>query len=178
MRKLLNPLLALILLGIFLQSCQSPEEKQLRKIKALEDELFGDLTGMINREKAIELVNAYVDFADNNPNDEKAAEYLFRAADVSMNTGYPERAVELYTRVYREYPEFEKRPECLFLIAFIYENQLLNLQRAEHNYRQFLELYPDHDLADDAEILLEHLGKSPDEMVREFEERLRLQEGL
>jgi len=171
-------LFALVLVGIFLQSCQSPEEKQLRKIKMLEEELYGDAGGMINREKAVALVNAYVEYADENPYDEKAAEYLFRAGDVSMNTGYPERAVELYTRVHREYPDYDKHPESLFLIAFIYENQLMNFQRAEHTYNQFLELYPDHDLADDARILLKHLGKSPDEMVREFEEKLRKQDSL
>lgn len=178
MRKRFKLFIVLFLIGIFLQSCQSPEEKQLRKIKTLEEELYGDAGGMINREQAVALVNAYVDFSDGNPNDSMAGEYLFRAGDVSMNTGYPERAIELYTRVHREYADYEKHPESLFLIAFIYENQLMNFQRAEHTYTQFLELYPDHDLADDAKILLEHLGKSPDEMVREFEERLKQQDGL
>lgn len=144
----------------------------------LEEELYGDAGGMIDREKAVTLVNAYVDFSNSNPNDSMAGEYLFRAGDVSMNTGYPERAVEIYTRVHREYSEYEKQAESLFLIAFIYENQLMNFQRAEYTYKQFLELYPDHDLADDAKILLEHLGKSPDEMVREFEEKLQKQDSL
>jgi hypothetical protein len=54
----------------------------------------------------------------------------------------------------------------------------MNFQRTEHTYTQFLELYPDHDLADDAKILLEHLANRPDELVREFEERLKQQEGL
>ena len=178
MRKYYKLLTALVLVGIFLQSCQSPEEKQLRKIKMLEEELYGDAGGMIDREKAVSLVNAYVDFSNSNPNDSMAGEYLFRAGDISMNTGYPERAVELYTRVHKEYAGFEKQPESLFLIAFIYENQLMNFQRAENTYNQFLELYPDHNLADDAKILLEHLGKSPDEMVKEFEERLKQQDSL
>jgi len=178
MNKINSPI-TLILLGmLFFQACQSPELKQLRKIEQLEKELFGNITAIPDREKSLTLVNAYVEYAEKYPDSEKAAEFLFRAADICMNIGYPERAIELYTRVYRDYPEYSKRPESLFLIAFIYENQLYNLQQAEHNYKQFIELFPDHDLADDAQILLQHLGKSPDELVKEFEERLKAQEGL
>lgn len=173
MRKLVNTFLTLLLLSFVLQSCQTPQEKQLKKIQSLEEELFGEVTAIPDRNKALDLINAYVDFSNQNPDDLNAAEYLFRAGDVSMNTGYHKRAIELYSKVHNNYPNYEKRPESLFLMAFIYENQLLNLQRAERTYHQFIELYPDHDLADDALILLEHLGKSPDEMVREFEEKLK-----
>lgn len=178
MRKILNPLFVLVIAGVLLQACQSPEQKQLKKIKMLEAEVYGDASGMIDREKALALVNAYVDFATENPSHDKSAEYLFRAGDISMNTAYPERAIELYSRVHRDYPDYEKNPESLFLIAFIFDNKLENLQKAEQTYKQFRELYPDHGLADDAEILLEHLGKSPDEMVREFEEKMKMQEAL
>lgn len=178
MNKLVYVLILLIVSLFLFQACQNPEQKQQKKIKQLEKELFGEVTGIPDREKSLALVNAYVEYAEKYPDSDQAAGYLFRAADVCMNTGYPERAVELYTRVYREYPSYEKQPESLFLIAFIYENQLLNLQRAEQTYRQFIELFPEHDLADDAEILLQHLGKSPDELVREFEEKLKAQEGL
>lgn len=178
MRKLFQPAIVLFALGILLQACQTPEQKQLKKIKTLEDELFINVTGMIDRVKASELVDAYEEYSNANPDDELAGEYLFRAGDICMNTGYPEKAIEIYTRVFRDYTAYEKHPESLFLIAFIYENQLLNLEKAELSYRQFLGLYPEHELANDAEILLQHLGKSPDDMVKEFEEKLKAQEGL
>ncbi|MBE0662874.1 MAG: hypothetical protein IH597_10445 [Bacteroidales bacterium] len=178
MRKLFQSAIVLFALGILLQACQTPEQKQLKRIKTLEDELFTNMTGMIDRVKASELVDAYEKYADANPDDTKSGEYLFRAADICMNTGYPEKAIEIYTRVFNDYTTYEKHPESLFLIAFIYENQLMNLKQAELSYRRFLELYPDHELANDAEILIQHLGKSPDEMVKEFEEKLKAKEGL
>jgi len=178
MTKFISPF-TLTLLGIvFFQACLSPEQKQLKKIEQLEKELFGNVTTIPDREKSLTLVTAYVEYAEMHPGSEKAPEFIFRAADICMNTGYPGRAIELYTMVYRDYPEYAKRPESLFLIAFIYETQFNNLQLAEHNYKKFVEQFPDHDLADDAKILLQHLGKSPDELVKEFEERLKAQEDL
>jgi tetratricopeptide (TPR) repeat protein len=178
MRKLIQPAILVLALGFFFQACQTPEQKLLSDIQTLEDELFGNQSEMIDRAKASELVDAYEQYANANPDDAKAGEYLFRAGDICMNTGYPEKAIEIYTRVYDDYPTYEKRPESLFLIAFTYENQLMNLKQAELSYRRFIELYPEHELANDAEILLQHLGKSPDEMVKEFEEKLKANEGL
>jgi len=57
------------------------------------------------------------------------------------------------------------------LKAYIYENLLSNLGLAQKTYRDFLSLYPDHELSDDAEAALLNLGKSPEELVREFEAR-------
>ena len=176
MKKVLYPIL-LMWLSIFF-ACSSPEQNLIKNIETLEKELFTNVTGIVDHDKALTLVQLYIEYADTYPDSDLAAEYLFRAGDVSMNTAYPHRAVDLFLRVHRDYPMYEKSPESLFLSAFVMENQLANHQRAELTYKRFLELYPDHDLADDAEILLQHLGKSPDELVREFEERLRAQEGL
>lgn len=168
----------LLMAAILFQGCASEEERLLKQIKTIEEDLFSEVKGIIDREKALKLVQLYQEYADVYPESEKAPEYLFRAGDVCMNTGYPQRSVDFFARVHREYPLYEKVPESLFLMAFVLENQMLNLQRAELTYKRFLELYPDHDLAEDAEILLQHLGKSPDELVREFEQRLKEQEGL
>jgi hypothetical protein len=50
-----------------------------------------------------------------------------------------------------------------------------DLQKAKAVYEQFLQEYPsDQDFADDASNALKLLGKSPEEIVREFE---KLQSG-
>jgi tetratricopeptide (TPR) repeat protein len=178
MRKiyLIFPLFATLL--ILIQSCENTGQKQLRKIKSYEDELFGKPAVVIDSEKASALVDLYIKYATAHAENAQVPEFLFRAADLSMNTGNSQRAIDLYSRIHKDYPDFDKRPESLFLTAFIYENQLNNLPKAEQAYKQFIELYPEHDLADDAEILLEHLGKPADELVREFERKLTEQEGL
>ena len=59
----------------------------------------------------------------------------------------------------------------MFFKAYIYENQIKNLEKAKEIYLQFIEKYPNDDFAKDAKIALQNLGKSPEQMVREFEER-------
>lgn len=154
-----------------LTACGTSEEKQLKKIEAFEQELYSEKEALLNREKAKTLADMYVDLVSVAGDSLKAAGYLYRAADLSMNSGYPERAIELYTRIRREYPGYTKSPECLFLTGFILETQLSDYQGAERHYRQFVELYPDHELADDAQLLLEYLGIPPEELLRIIEEK-------
>jgi len=45
------------------------------------------------------------------------------------------------------------------------------LAKAEEIYKKFLELYPDNDFADDAEISLKYLGKSPEELIEIFQQQ-------
>jgi TolA-binding protein len=59
----------------------------------------------------------------------------------------------------------------MFLKAFVYEDQLHDLNKAKKYYEEFLEKYPDSDFADDARISLQNLGKSPEELIKEFEEK-------
>ena len=122
-------------------------------------------------EKAGELLTLYVERAEANPGDSRSPVYLFKAAELAMNLNRTQRALDLYNRVIYTYPEYEKAPECLFLMAFIYENSLQNYGKAKELYEMFLEKYPDHDFADDAQFSLQYLGKSPEELMREFEEK-------
>jgi inosine/xanthosine triphosphate pyrophosphatase family protein len=38
-------------------------------------------------------------------------------------------------------------------------------------YELFLQKYPDNDFADDARISIENLGKTPEELIKQFEEQ-------
>ena len=53
----------------------------------------------------------------------------------------------------------------------VYENYLGDLDNAKMIYLEFLEKYPDNEFADDAEISIQNLGKSPEELIRQFEEQ-------
>ncbi len=53
--------------------------------------------------------------------------------------------------------------------AFAYENIIGNTGKAFEYYNEFLSKFPEHELADDALTAIKFMGKSPDEIVREFE---------
>ena len=95
---------------------------------------------------------------------------LLRAAGLAKAVENPTKAIELYSKVSEGLPQHAKAPSALFMQAFIYENDLGEMQKAKTTYESFLQRFPnDPDFADDAQNALKMLGKSPEEIVKEFE---------
>ena len=77
--------------------------------------------------------------------------------------------MQLIDRTLNDFRQSKYLPETVFLKAYVYENLLGNLGQAATVYNDFIVRYPGHDLADDAAAALKYLGKSPEELVKEFE---------
>jgi len=165
-----NSLLILTLAAV-LASCGPSIEKDAAEIQTAEDTLFASSEGFIDKAKALELVDLYVNYANSYPDDSMAVEYLFKGAEFCLNLGEGQRAITLYDRVITEHPDFRKVPECLFLKGYVYENYLGDLDNAKAIYLEFIEKYPDNEFADDAVISIQNLGKSPEELIKQFEEQ-------
>ena len=168
MKILRNSLLMLFMLAAVI-SCGPTSEQDASKIKAAEDELFSAKEGFVDKEKALKLVDMYITYADTYPQDSMAVKYLFKAAEFCLNLAEGQRAIAYYNRVINEYPDFRKVPECLFLKGYVYENYLGDLDKAKATYLEFIERYPDNEFADDAQVSIQNLGKSPEELIKEFE---------
>lgn len=149
-------------------SCSSQIKKDANDIASLEKQLT-DEADRPNQAKLEELMDKYLNFVDKHPQDTAAPQYLYKALSLAIGTNQGEKAMELADRTLNDYPQSDKIAETVFLKAFVYENILSNLGQAQKTYRDFIARFPDHDLADDAEAALTHLGKSPEELVREFE---------
>jgi tetratricopeptide (TPR) repeat protein len=162
------------LLGTMVQCSQDPKSK----IKSLEVKISADNFTMDDQgvKTAGELIQAYIEFAENHPKDPESPDYLYKAADLSLNINKSKESLDLYNRIIYQYPEYRKAPECLFLVGYIYENYFQNYGKAKDIYESFMVRYPDHDFADDAEISIRNMGKSPEELIREFEEMNRVQQ--
>ena len=159
-----------ILILVALISCQSARERDNKKISALENELFSE-SGTLNKEKVDELITAYFEFSEKFPADSLSPEYLFKAGDIAMNTNRSKKAIECYGKIIKEYSDYKKAPEALFLIGYVYENNLGLLPMAKSIYEEFLVKYPDNEFADDAEVSLKFLGKTPEELIEEFQKQ-------
>lgn len=160
-----------------LASCVGPETKSEEKelsieesIAGLENELFNSDQTKIDKRKALDLVKLYVKFTDEYPDDPISPEYLFKASDISMNLNRPTQTIKLFNKILTTYPSYNKTPTALFLKAFVYEDQLHDYDQAKKYYELFIVEYPDSEFADDAAVSLKNLGKSPEELIREFEE--------
>jgi tetratricopeptide (TPR) repeat protein len=163
MRKI-SVVIILASVVVAMSSCQSKMEK-LEEV-VFSDEFSYDTKGV---SQATELMDLYIKKAEAEPKAAKAPDWMFKAAELAMNLEKTQQALELYNKIIYTYPDYEKSPECLFLMAFIYENNVQNYGKAKDLYEQFLKQYPDHEFADDAAFSLQNIGKSPEELMREFE---------
>ncbi len=126
-----------------------------------------DTTG--NKYLLADLYVAYKTYGERFPNTAAAADYLFRAGEIAMNLNQSVDAIKLFEMVYNDYPDYEKHAYALFLKAFVIENQAMQYDEAKRLYTEFMEKFPDHPMADDAEYSIKNMGKSPEELIKEFE---------
>jgi outer membrane protein assembly factor BamD (BamD/ComL family) len=163
----------IVAITLIIFSCTGPNKKSADDLKEsialMEEKLYNNQDFQIRKNDAIELISLYEDYASEFKNDTLAAVYLFRASDLSMNLQRPNETIALFNELLANYPDYEKTPSVLFLKAFVYEDQLGDLDNAKKYYEEFLEKYPDSDFADDAEMSLKNLGKTPEELIKEFE---------
>ena len=159
----------LLLLAAVMFSCG--EKMSVEKINELESKVFAK-GAVLTAENVIQLVDAYVLFAEQNPNDQQTPDFLFKALDVAVgvNAEDPQKAIDIANILIEKYPDFEMTPMAMFIKGFVYENMIGDLQNAEMTYRQFIERYPNNPMVEDVKSTLENLGLTPEELIRKFEE--------
>jgi outer membrane protein assembly factor BamD (BamD/ComL family) len=164
-------LILLALSGALLTACAPSRDKQLGQISSMESRLFSPAATGFSQASADSLVDLYARFAKRFPSDSMAPHYLFKAGGVSMNLREGAKAIGFYDKILADYPAYSRAPLCLFFKGYVQENVMRNLDQAKETYLVFLEKYPNSDFADDAKAALQNLGKSPEQMVREFDAR-------
>ena len=162
-----------VLLSVFvvLMMLSCGEKMSVEKINELESKVFAK-NATLTAENVIQLVDAYVLFAEQNPNDQQTPDFLFKALDVAVgvNAEGPQKAIDIANVLIEKYPDFEMTPMAMFIKGFVYENMIGDLQNAEMTYRQFIEKYPNNPMVEDVKSTLENLGLTPEELIRKFEE--------
>ncbi|MEM1322619.1 MAG: tetratricopeptide repeat protein [Bacteroidota bacterium] len=142
-----------------------------QEIKALETALREQTSSKLDIAKASELIEKSEAYVKAYPKDKNSASLLFRAADVARGIGKYGKAINLWEKVYEEYPDYHRAPDSRFLIGFTYENNLNEKTQAKKHYNQFLENHPDHQLAEQVKQTLAVIDKSPEELIEEFKKK-------
>jgi outer membrane protein assembly factor BamD (BamD/ComL family) len=156
---------------------KSPVKKQASAadfncmIDSLETKLFKDPYSAANRGIAMSLMRVYDDFSRFYPGDSLAPEYLFKAAELATSIQVPASAVAYYQKIEEKYPKFRKRDQCIFLQGFVYESLMNDTANAARQYRRLIAEFPQSPFVKDAEASILNLGKTPEELIREFERR-------
>lgn len=120
--------------------------------------------------KALELARKSEDFARKYPNHPSAPRLLVEAAEIyGTYFGDAQKAVTLLRQVdVRFRQKSPVAPKALFYEAFLYETVLGDTAMARRRYEDFLQFYPEHELAKDARTSLQTLGKPPEELIKEI----------
>lgn len=139
-------------------------------VKKAEQALFNE-DQTTNQEAVANAIETFNKFAKQNPDDPKAPEYLFKALEISINTKQdPVQSILFCENLVEKYPEFDKNPVALFMLAsFVYDDQLNDLDMTRDTYQRIVDNYPDSPFARDAAISIQQLGMSPEELIKMFE---------
>ncbi len=116
-----------------------------------------------------QLIQYYEDYAKLFSGNEMAPDMLFRAGNQSVNLENYPKAIELYANVEKHYRQYQKRPECIFLQAFVYETYLNEFGKAKEKYEKLIKQYPDHSLAEQAKQSIDFLGVSDEDRIKQFQ---------
>ena len=123
-------------------------------------------------------------FGNTYPEDPMSVELLYKAGLLSMRiaqaqafenpegtTLYAQKALTIFDDIQKVYPEFNGVKNCIFYKGVIYDDILHDYENAEIYYRTFIARYPTDSLAINLESYLQHLGKTPEEIMAEFERK-------
>jgi TolA-binding protein len=119
---------------------------------------------------ANDFINACTIHAMLLPNSERSAQWLFDAASTARSIRAFSKAMEFYEWILERFPNSQRASQALFLQAFTLDNDLKRHEEAGAAYREFLRRFPNNEFADDAQILLNNLGKDDAEIIRAFEQ--------
>lgn len=118
-----------------------------------------------------EFIQKMEQFGRNYYNDTLAPYMMLKAA-----RGYEEvlnekvQAIDLYTVIYKDFPDFPDRPMMIFYQGSAYQD-IMDTTLAVNRLNFFIKTYPDHEFADDAQSLIDFMRMDDEQMKGFFKEK-------
>lgn len=125
---------------------------------------------VVNNEIAEQAINAFYDYASNCKTDTLAPVFLVKAGQVAQSIRKFTQAQDFFTKCIDEFPKFKSRGAAMFLLAQLYDDPTIlnNESEARTIYHQIIREYPTSSYASDAKACIQNIGKSDEELVKEF----------
>lgn len=158
---------------IILFSCTNKQDALLGKISDLTNKMQTE--EFPSRENMEAIIALYDEYIVNYPDDQRVISFMELKAKYQAANGDYLGAIASYSKLMDTFPESSQYADALFMQAFIYENNLLDLDAAQLKYEEFANKFPNHELHDDAVFSLENLFLSEEEM---FEKLIHMQDSL
>lgn len=140
--------------------CTSPEPatELSAALQAARDAALDSTLG----DRAIGQLEAFI---SKHPTDAGVPSALMQLAILRQQQNQMTVAVAEYERILAKFPNSDVADEAQFMIAFIREEHLADLDGARLAYQAVIDNYPDSELVGQARTLLAHVGQSPDDYI-------------
>ncbi len=132
------------------------------------------LANTANPDSAAKAIDLYTSFITQYPDREETPRALRTRARLTQQLGDMTTALAMYEGLLDKYPECSYAAEAQFMVGYIYEEHVRDLDRARTAYQSVIDHYPDSELALSARHLLPHVGRAAEEWV-EFQEGVTTQ---
>ena len=156
---------------LFIFSCNSDSSSDVAETPDVET-LIAELkeSNSLDKEKVNQLLTSIDSFVANDAESKKTPEYLELKAKYLTALGKNQEALSVYKTLYTKYKSYENSSDALFMMAFIYENNLNDKTNAEINYKNYLNEFPNGEFAKDAQFSIENINLTPEQLMQKFEE--------
>ena len=142
-----------------------------KKIEETRNQIYSEKDNKFDDKKAMEYIEYCQSYAKLVPQDTEAAKFLFQAAETARSIKKYDQAMAIYDQIYTDFNSYPKAPQALFLKAFTLDSEMQQYDKARVLYQEFIEKHPEDEFADDTKFLLKNLGKSDEEIIKQFEEQ-------
>ncbi|MCK9409655.1 MAG: tetratricopeptide repeat protein [Bacteriovoracaceae bacterium] len=151
-----------ITIALLLAGCSPGDEELWLKVEQAKENNNWDSTMSVSQR-----------ILDEYPDGRFAGWARFALAESFRFKNQPREALDHYKIFIDTYPDLQPAAISLFLVGYIYGNNLQVYDSAKFYYEEFLKKYPHHDLVPSVKLELETLGKSPHEALMETTEKNR-----
>ena len=141
-------------------------EELLKNIKTQEVEMHKSLE--LNTAIAGTAIKAYYDFTSAFPQDSLTPDFIFKSAEIQTATQQYPQALVSYQTIENNYSNYKLYPESLFLEASLLDNYINDDAKAKVVYEKVIDKFPTSSFATDAKAAIGNLGKSDEELHKEF----------
>lgn len=118
-------------------------------------------------------IKVFTDYAFYCESDSLSPIFLIKTAQIATAINNPNQAKTVLDRCISNYPKFKNKPAAIFLLAQLYDetSQLNNEAEAKKLYDQLVYEYPKTEWAANAKAALSLLGKTDEEIIKEFNKK-------
>jgi tetratricopeptide (TPR) repeat protein len=146
-----------------------PHVQLAGEIKKLEEKMHQSPT--LDPIIAGQALLAYSNFTTQFPTDSLTPDYLFKSGEIATATMQYPQALKYYETITNNYPNYKMIKESLYLQGMLLDNYLNQDDKAKVIYEAVIAKYPTTSYASDSKAAIQNLGKTDEQLIKEFEKK-------